>query len=98
MEEKILLRLLQACISMTNDNDKVKSNVARALGNFLRLIDADFLKYFNNVNHTQLAVTALIKMSYETSNMKVSWNCCYAIGNFLRNEQLYINTLEWTVS
>lgn len=93
----VLLELLQASVTASLDNDKVRANGVRALGNFLRLVSADAVRQ-HGVEVVDRAVNALTKNASVGSNMKVRWNACYAIGNMLKNPELYEHNINCQIT
>ncbi|KAF2895184.1 hypothetical protein ILUMI_10984 [Ignelater luminosus] len=94
MEEfpnSLLLRLLQMTIKIANDNDKIRVNAVRALGNLLQLITREFINQTNFKDVVEKGIDALVKNATVGTNMKVRWNSCYAIGNILKNSSLYLS-------
>ncbi|KAK9885381.1 hypothetical protein WA026_010880 [Henosepilachna vigintioctopunctata] len=81
----LLLRLLEKSVAACNDNDKIKMNVVRSIGNLLQLITSDLAGKRKFKDIVELAVDCLIRNATTGSNMKVRWNSCYAIGNALKN-------------
>ncbi|XP_035439500.2 HEAT repeat-containing protein 6 [Spodoptera frugiperda] len=96
IDDNLLIRLLQASIQCATDNDKIKMSATRGLGNLLRLI-----KNENLVRNTRLktlcetAIGKLMDCACKVNNMKVRWNACYAIGNAMKNEQLFTCFNGW---
>lgn len=87
-----MLRLFDIVKPACDDNDKVRTNAARILGNLLRLIKTEHIS--NEIWQTQCreAIKRLIdqtKVSGNNSNMKVKWNACYAISNFMKNPVIF---------
>lgn len=87
-----MYRLYEITAPACSDNDKVRTNAARILGNLLRLIDSNQI----NVEKWQIVCCAAIqqlcdqaKLNGTNSNMKVKWNACYAIGNFMKNAVIF---------
>nr|CAD7572416.1 unnamed protein product [Timema californicum] len=66
----LLLQLLQASISSAKDNDKVRSNAVRAVGNLLRLLEEPTLCDPSFKGAVQDAVNVLVQNSTSGSNMK----------------------------
>lgn len=87
----LLLKLFNIAITCSEDNDKIKTNGVRALGNFLQLIDSEFLSDQRFEETTARACSVLITNASAATNMKVRWNACYALGSVLRNCHLYGN-------
>ncbi|KAJ8722117.1 hypothetical protein PYW08_004519 [Mythimna loreyi] len=96
IDDALLVRLLEVSIQCALDNDKVKMSATRGLGNLLRLI-----KNENLVRNTQLktlcetAIGKLLDCACKVNNMKVRWNACYAMGNAMKNEQLFTCFSGW---
>lgn len=85
-------RLFEITLPTCNDNDKVRTNAARILGNLLRLINENQIM----IEKWQVICLDAIKklcdqskLSGTNSNMKVKWNACYAIGNFMKNDVIF---------
>lgn len=93
--DMLLLKLLNTSIAAADDNEKVKSNAVRALGNFLRYIRMSSLNKPGFVEAVENAVQALVR-NVGSGLMKVRWNACYAVGNVFRNPFLPIGTAPWT--
>lgn len=103
ISERLLLRLFEATTPTCNDNDKVRTNAARILGNLLRLINPNQI----SISKWQVVCIEAIeklcdqaKLNGTNSNMKVKWNACYAIGNFMKNPvifDLHVNQFCWQV-
>ncbi|PSN51517.1 hypothetical protein C0J52_09941 [Blattella germanica] len=89
----LLLKLLETSIKASQDNEKVRTNAVRAVGNFLRLVSEDVLGSFREP--AERAVAILVKNASTGGYMKVRWNACYAIGNMLRNSALYAEPFSW---
>lgn len=80
MEElpnSVLLQLLLSSIKISDDNDKVKSNAARAIGNLLRLITNELLENKKFKDISEQAIDVLVKISSTSSNMKVNINIIF---------------------
>ncbi|KAK2165572.1 hypothetical protein LSH36_48g03055 [Paralvinella palmiformis] len=92
-----LLKLFEASIQASRDNDKVKSNAVRAIGNLLRYLPNKCLENSKFQPVTETAIQALVK-NISTGNMKVRWNACYATGNMFKNPLLPVGDSSWTES
>lgn len=104
ISEDLLLRLFEMTAAACNDNDKVRTNAARTLGNLLRLIKSSQISV--NKWHT-ICLDAIqklcdqAKLNGTNANMKVKWNACYAIGNFMKNTimfDLQVKQICWQVT
>lgn len=100
ISDDLFYRLISASIIACNDNDKVRCNAVRTLGNLLRLItDAHFHdnnKKLNWLKIFELAICKLTDCIRSSGNAKVKWNTCYAISNLMRNRAIFqITNLNW---
>lgn len=103
ISERLLFQLFEITAPACTDNDKVRTNAARILGNLLRLITLSQI----SIEKWQMVCLDAIKklcdqakLSGTNSNMKVKWNACYAIGNFMKNTvifELQANQFCWQV-
>lgn len=92
VSEDLLLKLFQMAIACSKDNDRIKSNGVRALGNLLQLVDETLLTADDRfIETTADACNVLLFNANCNGNMKVRWNACYAFGSVLRNSHLFKN-------
>lgn len=103
ISDSLLFRLFETTLPTCNDNDKVRTNAARILGNLLRLITSSQITDEKWQTICLDAIQKLCnqsKLSGTNANMKVKWNACYAIGNFLKNTVIFdlqVNQFCWQV-
>ncbi|XP_075977882.1 HEAT repeat-containing protein 6 [Anticarsia gemmatalis] len=96
IDDDLLFRLLEVSLQCALDNDKVKMSATRGLGNLLRLIKNENI--MRNTQIKTLCETAIMKLldcACKVNNMKVRWNACYAMGNAMKNEQLFTCFSGW---
>ncbi|KAJ8312659.1 hypothetical protein KUTeg_010032 [Tegillarca granosa] len=67
------------------DNDKVKSNAVRALGNIMRYLPVRSLGKTPFRNAVENGVKALVR-----------WNACYAVSNMFKNPLMNHGNAPWT--
>lgn len=92
ISDSLLLRLFECATPACSDNDKVRTNAARILGNLLRLIKTEQITADKWQTICFEAIQKLCdqaKLNGTNSNMKVKWNACYAIGNFMKNTVIF---------
>lgn len=85
------LLLIRSLIESVNENEKIAANAVRALGNILKWIP--FINNSADTNYIQLwceIVEILLAKLVELNktSVKTRWNCCYAIGNLVKNPHL----------
>lgn len=83
------LKQMFAAALQCRHNDKVRSNAVRALGNLLRLVGAAELQHPYWQDTCGRAIQLLRDACVGSGNMKVKWNACYALGNFMHNERFF---------
>ncbi|XP_077298499.1 HEAT repeat-containing protein 6 [Arctopsyche grandis] len=99
IDDHMFCKLLEASITASNENDKVKMNAMRAIGNMVVLISDSHLKSSRNLPSLALsAVKRLEQCAVRGNNMKVRWNACHALGKILKNITLYNNLGKWQES
>ncbi|KAG4067443.1 hypothetical protein HA402_009680 [Bradysia odoriphaga] len=84
----LLKRLFDVSL-ICKDNDKVRCNAVRAIGNLLRLLTLDHLKL---ECWTKLALRSVQELNHNIchrGNAKLNWNACHAVGNFMKNAAMY---------
>ncbi|XP_049873203.1 HEAT repeat-containing protein 6 [Pectinophora gossypiella] len=96
IDDDLLLRLLEVSIQCATDNDKVKMSATRGLGNLLRLIKRESLLRNGQLKPLcETAIARLLDCACKVTNMKVRWNACYAMGNAMKNENLFTCFSGW---
>ncbi|KAL3856514.1 hypothetical protein ACJMK2_011262 [Sinanodonta woodiana] len=88
---KIITMATKSCL----DNDKVKSNSVRAIGNVLKYLPPRSINKENFVNAIAEGIKALVK-NIGSGAMKVRWNACYATSNIFKNRDLPHGSVSWT--
>lgn len=86
----LLPKLYQVSVKASNDNNKVKCNSLRALGNVIYLCNnRDIL------GDVSAAINVLIESAKTGNDMKVRWNSCRAIGFILSHKPDDILPTKW---
>ncbi|XP_065366080.1 HEAT repeat-containing protein 6 [Calliphora vicina] len=100
ISDDLLYRLITAATTACSDNDKVRCNAVRTLGNLLRLLtDEHFSSENKKFNWGQTFAKSICKLTdciRSSGNAKVKWNTCYAISNLMRNRTIFkVGDLNW---
>ncbi|XP_048733052.1 HEAT repeat-containing protein 6-like isoform X2 [Ostrea edulis] len=93
--DMLLQKLFTTSIKACQDNDKVKSNAVRAVGNILRYLPIRSLGKSSFRTFVEEGVKALIK-NISSGTMKLRWNACYAVSNMFKNTLLNFGGASWT--
>lgn len=73
-------------------------SATRALGNLLRLTKPEHISRNPDLKSLcETAIHKLVECSCKAYNVKVRWNACYAMGNYMKNEHIYTNFNGWQV-
>ncbi|XP_067638384.1 HEAT repeat-containing protein 6 [Eurosta solidaginis] len=90
ISDDILWSLTKLAIEACNNNDKVRCNAVRTIGNLMRLIsEKHFLKHADRALLT-FGINKLVDGILSPGSSKVKWNSCYAIGNVLQSERIFL--------
>ncbi|KAJ8687142.1 hypothetical protein QAD02_022936 [Eretmocerus hayati] len=79
--ETILPKLYRTSTKAAQDNEKVRCNAVRAIGNILYLCPDQSI-----LQDTSMGLEALINCATTGNDMKVRWNACRAIGTILSRD------------
>ncbi|GJQ86916.1 hypothetical protein Trydic_g11786 [Trypoxylus dichotomus] len=95
LPEKLLVDLIKVSIKGCKDNDKVKANSVRALGDLLLVLSEEQMTQEEFKRNSTEGIKSLISCSSSGSNMKVRWNSCHSLGKALKNDAIYVETHIW---
>ncbi|XP_075155248.1 HEAT repeat-containing protein 6 [Haematobia irritans] len=101
ISDELLFRMIKVSTMACSDNDKVRCNSVRTLGNLLSLLKEEHLQMDKpNMNWRDLFEKAICKLAdciRSSGNAKVKWNSCYAISNIMRNRVIFSipDLLNW---
>ncbi|KRT79059.1 HEAT domain-containing protein [Oryctes borbonicus] len=95
LPEKLLIDVIKISIKGCKDNDKVKANSVRALGDLLLLLSDEQMTLQEFRRNSVEGITSLISCLSSGSNMKVRWNSCHSLGKALKNDAIYVETHMW---
>nr|XP_040222716.2 HEAT repeat-containing protein 6 [Anopheles coluzzii] len=92
ISDDMMRRTLEVALESAKDNDKVRSNAVRTIGNVLHLLRPAQLEQPAWTSLYQEAIERLIQnvTVSSTVNVKVKWNACYALGNMMKNETFFL--------
>lgn len=99
ISDDLLYRLITAATTACSDNDKVRCNAVRTLGNLLRLLTEEHFSCESKFDWHQAFGKSICKLTdclRSSGNAKVKWNTCYAISNLMRNTTIFkVKDLNW---
>jgi hypothetical protein len=94
INENIQLQIVESCLNASNDNDRVKVNVFRALGNSILLLTRKQLETQKWQNIFEKSIEALNQQLSSSSGAKVKWNICHALSTIMKNLAVFDHDLK----
>ncbi|XP_062552864.1 HEAT repeat-containing protein 6 [Armigeres subalbatus] len=95
--DETMKEILEAAIAAAGDNDKVRCNSVRTVGNMLRMLKVEHFSQPAWMQLCQKSLEKLVQNILSSNNVKVKWNACYAIGNVMRNDLMFSegSRIDW---
>ncbi|CAH9068676.1 unnamed protein product [Cuscuta europaea] len=95
--------LIDSSLRLAKDNDKIKANAVRALGNLARFVpltshSSDYDRKLLEESHWLEKMVQTFLSCVSTGNVKVQWNVCHALSNLFLNEKLKLQQMDWALS
>lgn len=98
IQDHYLERFFVACLQ-TDDQEKVRCNIMRCLGNLVRLLTAEHMREVKWRKLAMQSVEAVVDNAINFKAVKVKWNACYSLGLMMRNEEMFAyagdSDLDW---
>lgn len=97
LSSEAIMSLLELCVRNPKENEKVRVNLIRCVGNVLRLLNASHTHTDQNLKIIKDAVTMIEVNILSNESMKLKWNSCYAAQNLIRNCAVFneTNLVNW---
>ena len=96
VDDEMLASLFAAAIKVFPTKDKVRFNMMRVFGNLMRVTNAEQASSEKFATTILQAKSIIIDSLRNDSLMKVRWNACLALGNFLHNTNFAVGSPVWT--
>lgn len=87
-----IMSLLELCSRNPKENEKVRVNLIRCIGNVLRLLNSSHITTDQNIKIIRDAVTMIELNILSHESMKLKWNACYAAQNLIKNASVFNET------
>lgn len=85
INEKLLRQVFETSLEATSDNDRVKVNAVRTIGNLFTLLTHDHLEEEVWVKLFEKSVQSFNNLLLNCGNVKVKWNVCYSLSSLMKN-------------
>ncbi|XP_058462636.1 HEAT repeat-containing protein 6 [Malaya genurostris] len=97
LSDSLLQQICGTAISAASDNDKVRCNAVRTIGNVLHTLKLDHFVQPVWIELCQKSIDKLVQNTLHPYNAKVKWNSCYAIGKMMQNPFIFSegSRIEW---
>lgn len=89
VNEELLKQIFSTSLESTNDNDRVKVNAVRTLGNLMTILSQKHLKETAWIELFEQAIKNLHRLLMKGGNFKVQWNICYSFSSLMKNPVLF---------
>ena len=85
INEKLLQQIYETSLEATTDNDRVKVNAVRTIGNLMTLLTREQIKKESWLKLFEKSVQNLHNLLLNCGNVKVKWNVCYSLSSLMKN-------------
>lgn len=89
INERLLKQILETCLDATSDNDRVKVNAVRTIGNLMTLLTKKHLNEPSWMKLFEDSIQSLHNLLLNCGNVKVKWNVCYSFSTFMKNSVFF---------
>jgi HEAT repeat-containing protein 6 len=93
LRQELLVKIIQENLKGIGDNDRVRINAARTLGNIFTLLNEEQIKNKEILDCFQQSISSLTTLLLDCNNDKLKWNICYAFTNVMKNSMFFESTL-----
>lgn len=95
INERLLKQVYETSLEASADNDRVKVNAVRTIGNLLTLMKLDQLKDDAWLKTFERCVLSLHGLLVKCANVKVKWNTCYSLTSLMKNSIFFDPSLKF---
>lgn len=89
INDNLLKQIIETCLQSATDNDRVKVNAVRTLGNLIILLKESHLSSSNWLNLFEKSIQVLNNQLTNCNNVKVKWNVCYSFSSMMKNPLVF---------
>lgn len=94
INENLQMQIIESCLYAANDNDRVKVNIVRTLGNSIVLLTDKQLKDPKWQSLFEKSIQVFTHQLASCSSAKVKWNICFAFSSIMRNLAIFEDDLR----
>lgn len=89
VSDEYIEKFFRACILVAQDQEKMRYNIMRCLGNLVRLLTPNHLTQSKWQVLAMNGVKEVVDNALNYKAVKVKWNACYSMGTMMRNEGIF---------
>ncbi|XP_070497280.1 HEAT repeat-containing protein 6 [Chironomus tepperi] len=89
INDKLFKEIVETCLQSATDNDRVKVNAVRTLGNLIILLKESHLGSANWLTLFEKSIQVLNNQLTTCNNVKVKWNVCYSFSSMMKNPLVF---------
>lgn len=95
INERLMRQIFETTLDATTDNDRVKVNAVRTIGNLMTLLTSKQLKEDSWLKLFEKSVQSLHNLLLSCGNVKVKWNVCYSFSSLMKNSVFFEKGLKF---
>lgn len=95
IDERLLKQVFETSLEATSDNDRVKVNAVRTIGNLLALLTSQQMQEMSWLTMFERSVRSLHNLLLNCGNVKVKWNVCYSFASLMKNSVFFGKELKF---
>ncbi|KAL7049255.1 hypothetical protein ACKWTF_003643 [Chironomus riparius] len=89
IDDKLFKQIIETCLQSATDNDRVKVNAVRTLGNLIILLKESHFGSANWLDLFEKSIQVLNNQLATCNNVKVKWNVCYSFSSMMKNPLVF---------
>lgn len=94
ISENLQRQIIEICLEAANDNDRVKVNIVRTLGNSIVLLTNKQLENATWQSLFKKSIEVFTHQLASCSSAKVKWNICFAFSSIMKNLIIFEDDLR----
>lgn len=95
INERLFRKILETSLEATADNDRVKVNAVRTIGNLITLLTREQLNDQSWLKLFEESIQCLHNLLLNCGNVKVKWNVCYSFASLMKTSLFFEPSLKF---
>lgn len=94
LDDNLLKQIFETCLQGSSDNDRVKVNAIRTLGNLIILLKKAHFENPSWLGLFEKSIQTLNNQLINCNNVKVKWNVCYSFSSMMKNPLVFEDNIK----